>query len=110
MSLSSTSKSAIDLNNDDVLFDKEFEFNTLLSNAKQMATLRRENAKSDNGEDSSTTDSYTTGPNTDLDNDDDDESTLTHRLLNANIFEPVLENTDGLPVEALFERVMLILN
>lgn len=108
MSLSSTSKSAIDLNNDDVLFDKEFEFNTLLSNAKQMATLRRENAKSDSGDDSAT-DSYTTGPNTDLD-DDDDEATLTHRLLNANLFDAVLENTDGLPVEALFERVMLILN
>ncbi|KAH3670548.1 hypothetical protein OGAPHI_001063 [Ogataea philodendri] len=61
--------------------DRAFELTTLLTNAKQMVSIR---------ETSSDVDGET-------------------RPLNAQAFEPVLENLEGLPVEVLFDRVMKII-
>ncbi|ODV86951.1 hypothetical protein CANARDRAFT_21931 [[Candida] arabinofermentans NRRL YB-2248] len=75
---------------DDEELDKAFEMSTLLSNAKQISSIKR---AGDDGADEMETDG--------------DE--LTHKLLNASLFEPVLENLEGLPIEALFDRVMRII-
>ncbi|KAG7892086.1 hypothetical protein KL935_003652 [Ogataea polymorpha] len=61
--------------------DRAYELSTLLNNAKQMASIRKT----------------------------DSEAESERKVLNSQIFEPILDNLEGLPLEALFDRVMKII-
>ncbi|QPG75886.1 hypothetical protein FOA43_003272 [Brettanomyces nanus] len=71
--------------------DKAYEMNTLLSNAQIVAKVAKESA------------------NKSVSTIEDDEELFTRRTLNPDSLEPVLENMEGLSVEALFDRVMNLL-
>ncbi|KAG7747357.1 hypothetical protein KL911_003130 [Ogataea haglerorum] len=61
--------------------DRAYELSALLNNAKQMASIRKTESEAEN----------------------------ERKVLNSQIFEPILDNLEGLPLEALFDRVMKII-
>ncbi|VEU20776.1 DEKNAAC101755 [Brettanomyces naardenensis] len=69
--------------------DKAYQMSALLNNAQLVAKVSKKEKE--------TTE------------DIDDDQIFNRKVLNPDVFEPILENMEGLPVEALFDRIMTLL-